>query len=157
VKALVTGASSGIGKEIAIYLAEVGIDLIIVARREDRLEELKSILKTNVEIIATDISIEENCVKLYKQAKDIDILVNNAGFGVFGEFENTSLTSELEMIKTNICAVHTLTKLFLKDMKAKNNGYILNVASIAAFVPGPLMATYYSSKSYVFKLTREYL
>ena len=152
-KALITGASSGIGREMAIYLSELGIDLIVVARRKDRLEELKNILKTNVEIIVMDISSSANCEELYKQAKDVDIVINNAGFGVFGEFENTSLVEELKMISTNICAVHTLTKLFLEDMKRKDKGYILNVASIAACIPGPLMATYYSTKAYVLRLT----
>ena len=152
-KALITGASSGIGREIAIYLSELGVDLIVVARRKDRLEELKSILKTNVEIICMDVSSAENCIELYKQVKNVDILVNNAGFGTFGEFEKTSIIEEMEMVNTNICAVHTLTKLFLKDMKEKDEGYILNVASIAAFLPGPLMATYYSTKAYVFRLT----
>jgi len=152
-KALVTGASSGIGKEMAVYLSEMGIDLVLVARRKDRLEDLKSILKTNVEIISMDISSAEDCINLYKQAKDVDILINNAGFGVFGEFDETSLIEELEMVNTNICATHTLTKLFLKDMKKKNEGYILNVSSIAGFLPGPLMASYYATKAYVLKLT----
>jgi len=152
-KALITGASSGIGKEMAIYLAELEVDLILVARRKNKLEELKDILKTKVEIICMDISSAQDCIGLYKQVKDVDILINNAGFGVFGEFENTSLISEMEMINTNICATHTLTKLFLKDMKKKDEGYILNVSSIAAFMPGPLMAAYYATKSYVQRLT----
>lgn len=152
-KALITGASSGIGKEMAIYLSELGIDLILVARRENKLEELKQKLKTNIEIIALDISSAENCINLYKQVKDVDILINNAGFGTFGEFDKTSLIEELKMIDTNISGMHTLTKLFLKDMKEKDEGYILNVSSIAGFLPGPLMATYYATKSYVLRLT----
>lgn len=152
-RALITGASSGIGKQMAIYLSEQGIDLILAARREDKLEELKSTLKTKVEIIPTDISTAEDCIELYNKAENVDILINNAGFGTFGEFDKTSLIEEIKMIDTNICGVHTLTKLFLKDMKKKNSGYILNVASIAGFMPGPMMATYYSSKSYVFRLT----
>lgn len=152
-KALITGASSGIGREFAIYLAELGVDLILVARRKDRLEELKNNLKTNVEVISMDVSSAENCIDLYKQVKDVDILINNAGFGVFGEFENTSIIEELEMVNTNICAVHTLTKLFLKDMIEKDGGYILNVSSIAGSLPGPLMAAYYSTKSYILRLT----
>lgn len=153
-KALITGASSGIGKDMAKYLGEKGFDLILVARNKERLEEVKSGIKTNVEIITMDLSSEQNCVDLYNQVKDVDILINNAGFGKFGKFTEISLTTELEMIQTNIIAVHTLTKLFLADMVKKDKGYILNVSSIAGFLPGPLMATYYSSKAYVLRLTQ---
>ena len=90
---------------------------------------------------------------LYKQAKNIDLLVNNAGFGEFGFFTETDLDKEINMIKTNITALHILTKLYLKDMKEKNSGRILNVASIAGFMPGPLMATYYATKNYVVRLS----
>lgn len=153
--ALITGASSGIGKEMAIYLNKIGYDLILVARRKSRLEQLKKQLNGNVDIISMDISITENCMQLYKETKekDIDILINNAGFGIFGEFSKTNLTKELELIDTNIKAVHILTKLFLKDFIKKDNGYILNVASSAAFLSGPLLSTYYASKGYVLKLT----
>ena len=153
-KALITGASSGIGRDMAKYLGNKGFDLILVARNKERLEEVKSKIKTQVEIITMDLSSEENCKKLYNQVKDVDILINNAGFGIFGEFTKTNLDTELEMIKTNIVGVHTLTKLFLKDMVEKDKGYILNVASIAGFLPGPLMATYYSTKAYVLRLTQ---
>ena len=101
-----------------------------------------------------DLSLAENCVELYKQVGDIDILINNAGFGTCGEFIETDLVTELNMINTNVCAVHTLTKLFLQDMCKKNSGYILNVASIAGFMPGPHMATYHATKAYVLKLTQ---
>lgn len=153
-KALITGASSGIGRDMARYLGKKGFDLILVARRKDKLEELKSDIKTNVEMICMDVSKKENCIELFNKVKDVDILINNAGFGTFGEFDKTDLETEINMIDTNIKAVHILTKLFLQDMKAKNKGYILNVASIAGFLPGPLMATYYSSKSYVLRLTQ---
>lgn len=153
-KALITGASSGIGRDMAKYLGKKGFDLILVARNRERLEEVKSGLTTNVEIITMDLATEENCIKLYNQVKDVDILINNAGFGTFGKFTETNLDTELEMIKTNIIAVHTLTKLFVKDMVKKDKGYILNVSSIAGFLPGPLMATYYSTKAYVLRLTQ---
>lgn len=153
-KALITGASSGIGRDMAKYLGEKGFDLILVARNKERLEEVKSGVKTNVEIITMDLATEENCIKLYNQVKDVDILINNAGFGTFGKFTETNLDTELEMIQTNIIAVHILTKLFLKDMVKKDKGYILNVSSIAGFLPGPLMATYYSTKGYVLRLTQ---
>jgi len=153
-KALITGASSGIGRDMAKYLGNKGFDLILVARNRERLEEVKSQINTNVEIITMDIGTEENCIKLYEQVKDVDILINNAGFGLFGEFTKTDLETELEMIRTNITGVHILTKLFLQDMVKKDKGYILNVSSIAGFLPGPLMTTYYSTKSYVLRLTQ---
>lgn len=154
-KALITGASSGLGREFAIQLSEMGYDLILVARRKTKLEKLQKQLKTNVEIIALDVSSTYNCMQLYNQVKKekIDILINNAGFGKYGKFDETKLDPELDMIDLNIKTVHTLTKLFLKDFKKRDSGYILNVASSAAFLPGPLMSTYYSTKAYVLHLT----
>ena len=152
-KALITGASSGIGKEMALYLSKLGYDLVLVARRRDRLEELRKQLNTNTEIIVLDISDIDNCKKLYDIVKDIDILINNAGFGIFGEFNKVSLDKEISLINTNIIAVHVLTKLYLNDFIKKNSGYILNTASTAAFFSGPLMSSYYASKGYVLKLT----
>lgn len=153
-KALITGASSGIGSEMAVYLSEQGIEVVLVAREEERLKEVQKELKGNSKIICMDLSLAENCINLYKQVKDIDILINNAGFGAFGEFTKIDLITELNMINTNVCAVHTLTKLFLEDMCKKNSGYILNVSSIAGFLPGPHMATYHATKAYVLKLTQ---
>ena len=154
-KALITGASSGIGRDMARVLSDMGYDLILVARRKDKLEKLKKQLSTDVKIICLDVSSTYNCTKLYNKVKDedIDILINNAGFGKFGEFNDIKLDDELGMIDVNIKAVHILTKLFLNDFVARNKGYILNVASSAAFQPGPLMATYYSTKAYVLHLT----
>jgi len=155
-KALITGASSGIGRDMAKVLSKMGYDIIAVARDGNKLNELKEELTTKVEIIALDLDDSESCKELYKtlKNKNIDVLVNNAGFGEFGEFTETNLDKEISMINTNITAVHILTKLFLQDMVKKNKGYILNVASIAGFMPGPLMATYYSTKSYVVRLTQ---
>lgn len=154
-KALITGASSGLGADFARLLSKQGYDLILVARRKDKLKQLKEELNTNVDIICTDLSSSFNCSRLYNKLKneDIDVLINNAGFGVFGSFETIKLEKELDLIDINIKAVHILTKLFLVDFKKKDKGYILNVASSAAFQPGPLMATYYASKSYVYNLT----
>lgn len=153
-RALITGASSGIGRDIARELDKKGYELILVARNREKLEELKNELNNkNTEIIIADLTLEENCKMVYEKAKDIDILVNNAGFGVFGSFIETELEKEINLIKTNITAVHILTKLYLKDMCKKNSGKILNVASIAGTMPGPLMAAYYSSKSYVIRLS----
>jgi hypothetical protein len=155
-KALVTGASSGIGYEIAKYLSEIGYDIIAVARNMDRLEKLKSEAGSHVELISVDLGNEQNCKDLFERVgkDDIDIVVNNAGFGLFGDFWETGLDTELHMIRTNITAVHILTKLFLKKMVEKNRGYIMNVGSLTGFMPGPKMATYYATKSYVIRLTQ---
>ena len=154
-KALITGASSGIGRDIARELSNKGYDLILVARRKTRLESLKKELPTNVEIIVSDLSSTFNCMKLYESVKDknIDVVINNAGFGLAGDFTETSLDKELDMIDLNIKAVHVLTKCFLKNFKEKNKGYILNVASSAASQPGPLTNTYYATKVYVLNMT----
>ncbi len=152
-RVLVTGASSGIGRDIAREFSKRGYDLVIVARDNEKLQELKEELKTKVEVIATDLSVEENCIELFNKVGYVDILINNAGFGIFGKFSNTDLNKELNLINTNVVAVHILTKLFLQEMVKKNSGYILNVSSIAGHLPGPLMDAYYASKSYVYVLS----
>ena len=154
-KALITGASSGIGKNMAYVLANKGIDLILVARSKDEMVKIKENVKVNVDIIEMDLLKEKNVFKLYDMCKDknIDILINNAGFGLFGIFTETDLDRELEMIDLNIKAYHILTKLFLKDFVEKDSGYILNVASSAGFMAGPRLSTYYATKNYVLKLT----
>lgn len=155
-KALITGASSGIGRDMAIVLSQMGVELILAARSSDLLEELRARLGTNVRVICADLSLGEACFSLYEQVKDenIDILINNAGYGLYGAFEQTPLEQELNMLDLNIRAVHILTKLFLKDFKRANAGYILNVASSAGFMPGPLMSCYYATKAYVLRLTQ---
>ena len=155
-KALVTGASSGIGREIAIYLSELGYDLVLVARDDRKLRELQKELKTKIEIEKMDLTERANAWILHEKYKNqpIEILVNCAGIGVFGEFTQTELEKDLELIDLNITCLTILTKLFLKDMKKRNLGYIMNVSSIAGFMDGPLMAEYYASKNYVTSLTR---
>lgn len=155
-KALITGASSGIGKDMARYLDSLGYELILVARDEQKLKAVQKDLKRPSEIVAMDLSTKENCMNLYEQVKNknIDFLINNAGFGLFGEFTEIDLEKEIQLINTNITAVHILTKLFLKDMIKKNRGHVLNVSSVASFAPGPLMSSYYASKAYVTKLSR---
>lgn len=155
-KALITGASSGIGLECAKYLASKKIEVILVARNKEKLEAIQKTLPTKTTIIVMDLSNEQKVKELCALLKNesIDILINNAGFGLFGTFTTTELNNDLEMIDTNIKAVHILTKYILKTMIHKNSGYILNVASSASFMPGgPLMSTYYATKSYVRSLT----
>lgn len=154
--ALITGASSGMGRDMARYLALKGYDLILTARRKERLEELKQELKNvEVTVIELDLSKEENCFKLYDTVKDknVDFLINNAGFGAYGKFNEVPLDKELELINTNIKALHILTKLFIKNMIKRNKGYILNVGSAAGFLAGPTFSSYYASKNYVVRLT----
>lgn len=154
-KALVTGASSGIGRDIAKYLGSLGYDLILVSRDKNKLKEIEAEIKTDVTIYPVDLCGKENCFKLYNKFKDedIDILVNGAGFGLFGNTWETDIEKELRMIDLNITAVHILTKLFLQDMMKKDKGYIMNIASSAGFLAGPVLNTYYASKNYVAKWT----
>lgn len=154
-KALITGASSGIGKDFATILSKKYDELILVARDKKRLDDVKIKLESSCKIktIIMDLSNSDNCKKLFEDNKNIDLLINNAGFGDCGYFNKTDLNKDINMINTNVTALHILTKLYLEDMIKNNRGHILNVASIAAFVPGPLMATYYATKSYVLKLS----
>lgn len=152
-KALITGASSGIGRDMARVLASKGYELVLVGRNEESLRQLKDELDTDVKIVGMDLSVAENCIKLHEENPNIDLLINNAGFGDCGVFTRTSLDKELSMINTNITAYHILMKLYLIDMKKVNKGHILNVASIAGFMPGPLMATYYATKSYIVRIS----
>lgn len=160
--ALVTGASSGIGRDIALELAKRKYDIIAVARNEDALRKLKKeaeeTYKVKVDVRPMDLTNRDGCIKLHDSVKEkygaIDVLINDAGFGTCGNFTETDLNKEIKMIDTNITALHILTKLFLQDMVEVNKGHILNVASIAGFMPGPLMATYYSTKAYVVRLTQ---
>ena len=154
-KALITGATSGIGLDIARYLDSLKIDLILVGRDKEKLARVANEFAVKPKLVVLDLKDLKKVKELYLLTKDddIDILVNNAGFGLFGEFKDTDLNKEIDMIDVNIKAVHLLTKLFLKDMVKKNKGYILNVASAAGFGSGPLMATYYGTKAYVLNLT----
>lgn len=155
--ALVTGASSGIGAEFARLLAQRGIDLILTARRVDRLEALRNELqaehKVAVEIIACDLSAERAAQNLYESVKSknraVSILINNAGFGMLGDFAAMDPVKLEEMIRLNITSLTLLTRLFVADMQAKNHGYILQVSSIGGFQPSPYFAAYSATKAYV--------
>ena len=155
-KALVTGASSGIGREMCKYLGELGFDLIIVSRDKEELQLLADNLDVKVKIIVMDLSTEKSVKDLYMLTKNenVDLLINNAGFGLFGDYKEVDINTEMNMIDLNVKAVHLLTRMFLKDMTLRNNGFILNVASSAGLLKGgPLMSTYYATKAYVTSFT----
>ncbi len=155
--ALITGASSGIGKELANIHAEKGGDLIIVARSKNKLDELKKKLeekhKISVMVIAKDLTQLNAPKEIYNEIKnagiEIEYLINNAGFGGIGKFHERDWEKDLAMINLNITALTALTRLFLPDMVERNKGRILNVSSTASLMPGPLQAVYYASKAYV--------
>ena len=151
-KALITGASSGIGAAIARVLSEKGYETILVARRTDRLKDVVQTLKTKSEIVTADLGNRDELEALVKNYPDIDILVNNAGFGVYGEFTETDFDREDNMLDVNIRALHFLMKKYIPIME-KRGGKILNVASAAAFCSGPLLSSYYASKAYVLRLS----
>lgn len=156
-KVLITGASSGIGRDIAREFAKRKYDIILIARNIERLEELKKELieeyKVKAEYESVDLTDRNACIQLHDKYKDIDVLINNAGLGDFGLFDQTQLDKDFCLIDTNVTAMHILSKLYLKTFKEKDEGRILNVASIAGFLPGPLMATYYATKNYIVRLS----
>ncbi len=155
-KALITGVSSGIGRSFAIELSKLGYDIIGVARDLEKMLKLKEELKTDFTPISLDLSTDNSINLLLEKVKDedISIVINNAGVGLYGEFKSESLEDEINLINLNIISLHKLTKLFIKKMEKQEKGYILNVSSLAAFMPGPLMATYYASKAYVLSLSQ---
>lgn len=155
--ALITGASSGIGKEFARIHASKGGDIVIVARREEKLKELKSELEKNhnvkVMILVKDLTSAEAASEIYNEVKKagvkVDYLINNAGFGGRGKFHERAWEQDLAMINLNVVALTALTRLFLPDFVKRNEGKILNVSSTASLMPGPLQAVYYATKAYV--------
>ncbi|MDF3818448.1 SDR family oxidoreductase [Leptospira sp. 96542] len=158
---LVTGASTGLGKDFAIALAKKGYTPILVARSLDRLKslaaEIKSLYGLDAIVIKQDLSKPGSAKELYNAVKkkklSVEILVNNAGYGLNGEYFKNDFTKESEMIQLNVTSLAELCHLFLNDMVAAKNGRILNVASIASFQPGPLMANYCATKAYVLSLS----
>lgn len=152
---LITGAASGIGLQLALYCTKLNMDIILVDQDKSRLQKIKNDLVSIKKTITLDLSNEENCYLLYEKVKDdeIDFLINNAGFGLFGEFYETSIETEMKMVDLNIRSYHILTKLFLRDMLKRDSGYILNICSSAGFLFAPRMSTYYATKNYITKLT----
>ena len=153
-KALITGASSGLGYDMAHVLSEMGYDIIAVARRAARLEKLKSELETNVEILCCDVTNVQHCELIAEKSTECDIFINNAGFGVFGSVCSSPLEDELKMMDTNVRAVHILTKLVAQKFTERGYGRILNVGSLASFMPGPLFGAYYATKAYVLRYSQ---
>lgn len=159
--ALVTGASAGIGEQLAWLFARHGNDLVLVARREQRLEELAREMKAETgvtaHVAAVDLAAPNGARRLYEEIGrrgiEVEYLVNNAGFGTFGPFVETDPDETMRLVRLNIAALTELTALLLPPMVARHSGRVLNVASAAAFQPGPLMATYYASKAYVLHLS----
>lgn len=155
--ALITGASSGIGKEFARIHAERGGNLVIVARREEKLNALKTELEKkhgiSVMVIVKDLALPNAAAEIYEEVKqasvEIDYLINNAGFGGRGKFHERPWELDLAMLNLNVVALTALTRLFLPDFVQRNEGRILNVSSTASLLPGPLQAVYYATKAYV--------
>ncbi len=158
---LVTGASSGIGYEMAKLLAAKKYDLVLVARRLNKLESLRAELENNygvtVYTFSFDLSKQESAVALYEEIKvkglEITMLINNAGTGEYGDFTEIPLEKEIQMIQLNISSLVILTKLFLKDMKSRNYGRIMNTASILSFMPFPYFSVYAATKAFVLSFT----
>jgi short-subunit dehydrogenase len=158
---LVTGASSGIGLELARCFAADGSRLVLLARNTPALEKLAGELRRDYKVEATvltaDLSQSETAKKIFSELKGrgmvVDILVNNAGFGAHGLFSELPLQRQLEMVQVNVAALTELTGLFLPGMVERRHGGVLNVASVAGFVPGPGMAVYYATKAFVLSFT----
>ena len=162
--ALVTGASAGIGMEIARDLAARGYDLILTARRKERLQKVRSQIlnrypERKILVIPADLSKREECMRLFETAcaqagsENIEFVANNAGMGVYGFFLETDLEKELTLIDLNVTSVHILSKLFLREMVKNGCGVLMNVGSCAGFTSGPTFSSYYASKNYVVRLT----
>ncbi len=154
-RALITGATSGIGKAMACQLAQAGCQLVLTGRNETILRQLQKNLSVPVDILPLDLSKPEAPYQLFAFCKDkpIDLLINNAGYGIFGRFAETDLQAEMDMLAVNVQALHILTKLFLRQFQKQKHGRILNVASSAGFLTGPLLSSYYASKNYVVRLS----
>lgn len=152
-KAVITGGSSGIGKEIAKLLSQKGYQTVIVGRNATELKYVSDSLPSPSAVEEYDLSIVENAFELFEKHKDADVIVNCAGVGVFGEFDRTDIHDELSMINVNVITLHVLTKLFYSEFVKRRSGMILNVSSSASYFVGPAYSSYYASKAYVSRLT----
>lgn len=151
---LITGATSGLGYDFVKLFANDNYNLVLVARNTEKMQQIKKAYShLNVTVISKDLSSRDAAKEVYEEIKEqgihIDVLVNNAGFGLMGKFDKLDLQEQVNMIQLNVTALTELTHYFLPLMKERNSGRILNVASTAAFQPGPLMAVYYATKAYV--------
>ena len=158
--ALITGASSGLGRSLALLFARDGFDVVLVARREAALEEVAAavrMLGRTAHVQPADLSLADGVARLHQRLEQegitVDVLVNNAGFGMQGRFDRIPLDRQLAMIQVNVTSLTALTRALLPGILARNRGGVLNVASTAAFQPGPLMAVYYATKAYVLSFT----
>lgn len=159
--ALITGATSGIGLELALNFARDHINLVLVARTEEKLLEIKEKVEKDYKIkvvtITRDLTEEEAPKEIYEELQErkirVDFLINNAGFGTFGRLKDTDLETEKDLVKLNVLSLLQMNKLFVPGMVERHFGYVMNVASLAAFMPGPVMANYYASKAYVLSLS----
>lgn len=159
---LITGASSGIGRSLAEICAKNGHNLILIGRNQQQLQELKlqcqQTYHSEAIIIVKDLSDPSTPSQIYQECRQrnlkVNILINNAGVGAYGQFDQIELTKQTAMINLNVNSLTQLSHLFLQDMRVENQGKIMNVASTAAFVPGPYMAVYYATKAYVLSLSQ---
>ena len=152
--ALITGASSGLGVEFALQLDKMGYETILVARREDRLNEVKAMLKNKCTVVPMDLTVRENCIELFEKFPDIDILINNAGFGKFGAMKDSDICTDMQMLDINVVAQYILQKLYFAEFIKKGKGRILNTSSAAAFMAGPYFGLYYATKSFVLRISQ---
>jgi len=152
--AIITGASSGLGEEFAYQLDEMGYDTVLVARREDKLLAVKAKLKNNCTVVPMDLSVRENCFKLFEKFPDADLLINNAGFGKFGPMVDSDICSDMQMLDINVNSQYILQRLYFAEFMKKGKGRILNTASAAAFMAGPYFALYYATKAFVPRISQ---
>ncbi len=153
-KILITGASSGIGKAIALQLDSQDVEFILTARRRKRLESLQKILRAKTTILVADLATKKGVQRVCDALKGVDVVINNAGFGDVSEFRLSNTEKNADMISVNIFALTQITQRAIIEMHKKSSGSIINIASVAGFLPGPYMAVYYATKNYVLSFTQ---
>ena len=153
-RAIITGASSGLGEEFARQLDAMGYETVLVARREEKLRTLAASLSHPAAVVPMDLSVPGEAEKLFALYPEADVLINNAGFGTFGAIAESDLENDQAMIATDVTACYTLLKLYLGAFQKQKHGYILNTASAAAFMAGPYFGLYYASKAFVMRISQ---